>query len=74
MKSEFTHPEAGPLTIERSSRPGVKVLVASGVVLAAAAAVIAASHVLAPSIDQAAVSAPASVGASERRRQRSASA
>jgi hydrophobe/amphiphile efflux-1 (HAE1) family protein len=37
------HPDAGPLTIERSSRPGVKVLVASGVALAAAAAVIAAS-------------------------------
>ena len=31
MKNEFTHSEAGPLTIERSSRLGVKVLVASGV-------------------------------------------
>ena len=64
MKNEFTHPEAGPLTIERSSRPGVKILVASGVALAATAAVIAASHVLAPSVDQAAVAAPPSVGVS----------
>ena len=64
MKNEFTHSEAGPLTIERSSRPGVKVLVASGVALAAAAAVIAASHVLAPSVNQAAVAPPPSVAVS----------
>src|ERR1700732_2001322 len=64
MKNEFTHPEAGPLTIERSSRPGVKILVASGVALAATAAVIAASHVLAPSVDQAVAAAPPSVGVS----------
>jgi hypothetical protein len=51
MKNEFTHPEGGPLTVERSSRPGVKVLVASGVALAAAAAAITASHVLARSVD-----------------------
>ena len=64
MKNEFTHPEGGPLTIERSSRPGVKVLVASGVALAAAVVVIAASHVLAPSVDQAVAAAPPSVGVS----------
>ena len=64
MKNEFTHPEGGPLTIERSSRPGVKVLVASGVALAAAAAAITASHVLARSVDQAAAAAPPSVGVS----------
>src|SRR5258708_14815357 len=64
MKNEVTHPEAGPLAIERSSKLGVKVLVASGVALAAAAVGIAASHVLAPSIDQAAVAAPPSVGVS----------
>ena len=63
MKNEFTHSEVGPLTIERSSGPGVKVLVASGVALAAAA-FIAASHVLAPSVDQTAVAAPPSVGVS----------
>src|SRR3984957_11228258 len=63
IKNEFTHPDAGPLTIERSSRPGVKILVACGVALAAAA-VITASHVLAPSVDQAAVAAPPSVGVS----------
>ena len=64
IKNEFTHPDAGPLTIERSSRPGVKVLVASGVALAAAAAAITASHVLARSVDQAAAAAPPSVGVS----------
>jgi multidrug efflux pump subunit AcrA (membrane-fusion protein) len=64
MKNEFTHPEAEPLTIERSSRPGVKILVASGVALAATAAVIAASHVLAPSVDQAVAAASPSVGVS----------
>src|ERR1700719_3769008 len=64
MKNEFTHPEAEPLTIERSSRPSVKILVASGVALAATAAVIAASHVLAPSVDQAVAAAPPSVGVS----------
>ena len=69
MKNEFTHPEAEPLTIERSSRPGVKILVASGVALAATAAVIAASHVLAPSVGPG-----RGPGATERRRQRSASA
>ena len=64
MKNEVTHPEAGPLAIERSSKLRVKVLVASGVALAAAAVVIAASHVLAPSVDQAAAAAPPSVGVS----------
>ena len=64
MKNEFTYPEVGPLTIERSSRPGVKVLVAFGLALAAAAVVIAASHVLARSVDQAPVAAPPSVGVS----------
>src|SRR5882757_5507451 len=64
MKNEFTHPDAEPLTIERSSRPGVKIFVASGVALAATAAVIAASHVLAPSVDQAVAAAPPSVGVS----------
>ena len=37
MKNEFTHPDAGAVTIERTSRPTVKVLVACGVALAAAA-------------------------------------
>src|SRR5260370_10076111 len=64
MKNEFTHPEAEPLTIERSRRPGVRILVASGVALAATAAVIAASHVFAPSVDQAVAAAPPSVGVS----------
>src|SRR5258707_374907 len=64
MKNEFTHPEAEPLTIERSSRTGVKIFVASGVALAATAAVIAALHFLAPSVDQAVAAAPPSVGVS----------
>src|ERR1700731_2399603 len=64
MKNEFTHPEAEPLTIDRSSRRGVKIFVASGVALAATAAVIAASHLLAPSVDQAVAAAPPSVGVS----------
>src|ERR1700722_7866908 len=64
MKKEFTHPEAEPLTIKRSSRPGVKILVASGVALAAVVAVIVASRVLAPSVDQVAAAAPPSVGIS----------
>src|ERR1700719_5410249 len=54
IKNEISHPEAGPLAIERSSKLGVKVLVACGVALAAAAVVIAALHVFAPSVEQAA--------------------
>src|SRR5258708_34955517 len=64
MKNEFTHPDAEPLTIERSSGRGARIFVASGVALAAIAAVIAASHVLAPSVDQAVAAAPPSVGVS----------
>jgi membrane fusion protein, multidrug efflux system len=63
IKNEFTHPDAEPIAIERSSRPGVKVLVGCGGALAAAAA-IAASLVLAPSVDQPVAAAPPSVGVS----------
>ena len=62
IKTEFTHPDAEPVTIESSGRPGVKALVASGVALAVAA--IAASHVFAPSVDHVAVAAPPNVGVS----------
>src|SRR6266851_2862929 len=62
MKNAFIQQEAGPLTIERSSRPGVRVCVASGGALGvAAAAVIATSHLLARSADQAATAPPPSV-------------
>jgi multidrug efflux pump subunit AcrA (membrane-fusion protein) len=62
MRNAFIQQEAGPLTIERSSRLGVRVWVTSGVALGvAAAAVIAASHVLARSADQAATAPPPSV-------------
>src|SRR5215471_6318209 len=62
MINAFIQQEAGPLTTERSSRPGVKVWVGSGVALGVvAAAVIAASHVLARSPDQAATAPPPSV-------------